>query len=76
LGKVRTELVKRVAIELIDKYPKSFNTEFDHNKKFLAELNVGITKKMRNKVAGYATRVVKSDLMAIEVEGEVEPDSI
>jgi small subunit ribosomal protein S17e len=76
LGKVRTELVKRVAIELIDKYPKSFNTEFDHNKKFLTELNVGITKKMRNKVAGYATRVVKSDLMAIDVEGEVEPDSI
>jgi len=71
LGKVRTELVKRVAIELIDKYPKSFNTEFDHNKKFLTELNVGITKKMRNKVAGYATRVVKSDLMAIDVEGEV-----
>ncbi len=31
---------------------------------------------MRNKVAGYATRVVKSDLMAVEVEGEVEPDNI
>jgi ribosomal protein S17E len=31
---------------------------------------------MRNKVAGYATRVVKSDLMAVDVEGEVEPDSI
>jgi small subunit ribosomal protein S17e len=76
LGKVRTELVKRVAIELIDKYPKSFNTEFDHNKKFLTELNVGISKKMRNKVAGYATRVVKTDLMAIDVEGEVEPDNI
>jgi small subunit ribosomal protein S17e len=76
VGKVRTELVKRVAIELIDKYPKSFNTEFDHNKKFLTELNIGVSKKMRNKVAGYATRVVRSDLMAIDVEGEVEPDNI
>ena len=76
VGKVRTEMVKRVAIELIDKYPKSFNTEFDHNKKFLSELNIGVSKKMRNKVAGYATRVVKSDLMAVEVEGEVEPDNI
>lgn len=76
MGKVRTEMVKRLAIELIDKYPKSFNTEFDQNKKFLTELNIGVSKKMRNKVAGYATRVVKSDLMAIEVEGEIEPENI
>jgi small subunit ribosomal protein S17e len=76
VGKVRTEMVKRTTLELIDKYSKSFNTDFDHNKKFLAELNIGVSKKMRNKVAGYATRVVKSDLMAIEVEGEVEPENI
>jgi small subunit ribosomal protein S17e len=76
VGKVRTEMVKRLSIELIEKYPKSFNTEFDQNKKFLTELNVGVSKKMKNKVAGYVTRVVKSDLMAVEYEGEVEPDSI
>jgi len=69
-------MVKRTTLELIDKYSKSFNTDFDHNKKFLTELNIGVSKKMRNKVAGYATRVVKSDLMAIEVEGEVEPENI
>lgn len=76
MGKVRTEMVKRTTLELINKYSKSFNTDFDHNKKFMAELNIGVSKKMRNKVAGYATRVVKSDLMAIEVEGEVEPENI
>ncbi|MGD0804983.1 MAG: 30S ribosomal protein S17e [Candidatus Bathyarchaeia archaeon] len=76
MGKVRTEMVKRLSLELIEKYPKSFNTEFDQNKKFLTELNVGVSKKMKNKVAGYVTRVVKSDLMAVEYEGEVEPDSI
>lgn len=76
MGKVRTEMVKRIAIELINKYTKSFNTDFDHNKRFLTELNIGVSKKMRNKVAGYATRVVKSDLMAIDVEGEVEPENI
>jgi len=69
-------MVKRTTLELIKKYSRSFNTEFDHNKKFLTELNIGVSKKMRNKVAGYATRVVKSDLMAIEVEGEVEPENI
>jgi small subunit ribosomal protein S17e len=69
-------MVKRLAIELIGKYPKSFDIDFDHNKKFLTELNIGVSKKLRNKVAGYATRVVRSDLMAIQVEGEVEPDNI
>ena len=76
MGKVRTEMVKRMAIELIGKYSRSFNTDFDHNKKFMGELNIGVSKKMRNKVAGYATRVVRSDLNAIEVEGEIEPDNI
>ncbi len=76
MGKVRTEMVKRVALELIDKYPKSFTVDFEHNKKFMTELNVGVSKKMRNKVAGYTARVVKSDLMAVEVEGEVEPDNL
>ena len=76
MGKVRTEMVKRTTLELIKKYERSFNTDFDHNKKFLTELNIGVSKKMRNKVAGYATRVVKSDLMTVEVEGEVEPENI
>jgi ribosomal protein S17E len=42
----------------------------------MSELNIGVSKKMRNKVAGYATRVVRSDLNAMEVEGEIEPDNI
>jgi small subunit ribosomal protein S17e len=69
-------MVKRVVLELLDKYPRSFDTDFDHNKKFLREVNLGVSKKMRNKIAGYATRVVKVDLMAIESEGEIEPETI
>jgi len=76
MGKVRTEMVKRLTLALIDKYPKSFTVDFEHNKKFMTELNVEVSKKMRNKVAGYTARVIKSDLMAVDVEGEVEPDSI
>lgn len=75
MGKVRTELIKRVALKLVDKYPRSFGTDFENNKKFLTTLNVGISKKMRNKVAGYATHVVKSDLNYETGLGEVEPES-
>jgi small subunit ribosomal protein S17e len=74
VGKVRTELVKRVAIEIVGKYPSSFGTDFENNKKFLTSLNVGVSKKMRNKVAGYATRIVRSDLAYETGLGEVEPE--
>jgi small subunit ribosomal protein S17e len=74
VGKVKTEMVKRVAIELVMKYPRSFGTEFENNKKFLQSLNVGVTKKIRNKVAGYATRLIRSQLNYETGLGEVEPD--
>jgi len=76
VGKVRTEMVKRVAIELLDKYPKSFTTDFEHNNKFLAEVGLDTSKKMRNKIAGYVTRMIEADLAyEAAAEGEVEPET-
>ncbi|UCD44544.1 MAG: 30S ribosomal protein S17e [Candidatus Bathyarchaeota archaeon] len=61
MGKVRTEMIKRISLELFDKYPKSFNAEFEVNKQFLNEIGLDVSKKLRNKVAGYVTRLVKID---------------
>jgi small subunit ribosomal protein S17e len=63
LGKVRTEMVKRISIELIDKYPRSFTIEFEENKQFLNEIGLPVSKRLRNKIAGYITRLQKSELM-------------
>lgn len=57
MGKVRTEQVKRVARELLDKYPSKFNTDFENNKQFVSEYTNISTTKMRNKIAGYTTRL-------------------
>ena len=76
MGKVRTEMVKRVALDLIDKYPKSLTTDFDQNKKFLNEVGLDISKKMRNKIAGYIACLIKADLNVQLVDGEVEPEII
>jgi small subunit ribosomal protein S17e len=59
MGKVRTELVKRVSNELVDKYPKSFTTTFEENKQFLKTIGLDVSKKLRNKIAGYITRLIK-----------------
>lgn len=61
MGKVRTEMIKRISIELLNKYPKSFRLEFEVNKQFLNEIGLDVSKKLRNKIAGYITGLVKID---------------
>jgi small subunit ribosomal protein S17e len=57
LGKVRTEQVKRIARELLDRYPNKFSTDFEKNKQFVTELTNITSTKLRNRVAGYAARL-------------------
>jgi small subunit ribosomal protein S17e len=57
LGKVRTEQVKRIARELLDRYPSKFSTDFEKNKQFVTELTNISSTKLRNRVAGYAARL-------------------
>ncbi len=68
-------MIKRISIELIDKYPKNFGTEFEANKQFLKEIGLDVSKKLRNKIAGYVTCLVKID-EAVEFELEEEQQSI
>jgi len=72
LGKVRTEMIKRLSLALIDKYEYSFKPEFEPNKQFLREIGFDVTKRLRNKIAGYITTVVKSDLKAAAQEEATE----
>jgi small subunit ribosomal protein S17e len=64
MGKVRTEMVKRISLELMDRYFRSFTTEFEQNKQFLNEIGLDVSKKMRNKIAGYVTRLMRIDQAA------------
>jgi small subunit ribosomal protein S17e len=74
LGKVRTETVKRVSIELVKKYPYSFNKEFQENKEFLDKIGLEVTKKFRNKIAGYITRLISSESELVSIDEEEYED--
>jgi small subunit ribosomal protein S17e len=52
-------MVKRIAIELVDRYERSLTTDFEQNKQFLKEIELDVSKKLRNKIAGYVTVVMK-----------------
>ncbi|MGQ9680573.1 MAG: 30S ribosomal protein S17e [Candidatus Bathyarchaeia archaeon] len=66
MGKIRTELVKRIAEELLEKYPQSFNDAFEQNKQFLKEINFKVSKRLRNRIAGYLTTIMKAKKSAAE----------
>jgi small subunit ribosomal protein S17e len=74
MGKVRTEMVKRISLELLNRYEKSLSTEFEQNKQFLNEIKLDVSKKLRNRIAGYITRLVKIEQFVSEPEeAEVQP---
>jgi len=72
LGKVRPILVKRLARELLSRYPDKFTLDFEENKRLVAELTDIKSKRLRNRVAGYITRLVKIQLQSEGEESEEE----
>jgi small subunit ribosomal protein S17e len=58
LGKVKTEHIKRLAKELMERFPDKFSSNFDDNKHVVDELTEGATTKVRNQVAGYITHTI------------------
>ena len=59
MGKVRTKTVKKSARVLVEKYYSRLGNDFQVNKKLAAEVAVFPSKRMRNKVAGYVTKLMK-----------------
>jgi len=56
LGKVKTEQIKRVGKELMERFPDKFTANFDENKRLVDTLTQGTTTRVRNQIAGYITR--------------------
>jgi len=67
MGKVRPMYIKRAARMLLEKYPDKFTADFEHNKRVVGEL-LNVSKRVRNRIAGYITRLVKQQarLKALE----------
>lgn len=61
MGKVRTETVKRAARELIERFPEKFTNEYEANKAAVNEVMKAPSKKLRNRIAGYVTRLKVTD---------------
>ena len=58
MGNVRPERVKRIARELLRRYPDRFTADYEENKRVLVSLVNISSKKLRNTIAGYITGIV------------------
>lgn len=59
LGNIRQVTIKNIAHDLLEIYPEEFkNDNFQHNKLKVAELTDVKSIVIRNRIAGYITRVL------------------
>ncbi|KAK6908181.1 40S ribosomal protein S17-A [Kwoniella mangroviensis CBS 8507] len=59
MGRVRTKTVKRASRVLIEKYYPRLTLDFHTNKRLLDEVAAVPSKRLRNKVAGFTTHLMK-----------------
>ncbi|KAL8446818.1 hypothetical protein Emag_004579 [Eimeria magna] len=58
-GRVRTKTVKRAARQIVEKYYAKLTLDFQVNKKIAEEVALIPSKRVRNKVAGFITHLMK-----------------
>ncbi len=58
MGRIKTHLTKRIAKDLIEQYRDRFTNDFSKNKEVLKTMVTFESKRMRNIVVGYITRLM------------------
>ncbi|MBL7051093.1 30S ribosomal protein S17e [Candidatus Woesearchaeota archaeon] len=61
MGRIKTQLVKRITNDLIREHSKELKKDFDENKEIIGKFAKIPSTKMRNVIAGYVTRRMKND---------------
>merc|ERR1712013_5425 len=59
MGRVRTKTVKRASRLIIEKYYTRLTLDFQTNKRVVEEFAVIPSKRLRNKIAGFVTHLMK-----------------
>ncbi len=75
MGKVRIAAVKKSAREIIALHPDKFGTDYEANKKALEDVMDARTKRLRNRIVGYVTRlkIVEANRASATTEIPAEP---
>ena len=63
--------IKRISNELMNEYSERFGTDFLTNKQSLNEISVVRSKGLKNKIAGYITKILHTSYenLLAQIEG-------
>ncbi len=59
MGRIKTQLTKSVSLKLVKSHGEDFTKEFEKNKDLVRKFADVPSKKIRNVIAGYITRLMK-----------------
>jgi len=60
MGRIKTQLIKRISNKLFKEHRNELKEDFKENKDAVARLAVIPSKKIRNIIAGYVTRLMQT----------------
>ncbi len=61
MGRIKTQLIKRTTQKLMQIHKEKIKEDFNDNKKLVEENTDVTSKKLRNVIAGYLTRLKRHD---------------
>ena len=74
MGRIKSTLVKRTSRQLIERSPESFSPDFTANTKVLGKTMP--SKKVRNMIAGYISRLKRNTHTIIEDVDDTKTNNI
>ena len=60
MGRIKTQFIKITSTDLMTKHSDKFTIDFEHNKIAVSLLTDVQSKKVRNVIAGYLSRLVRN----------------
>merc|ERR1719258_516517 len=68
MGRVRNKTVKRSSKKIIERYYERLTLDFNTNKRICDEVAMIPSKRLRNKIAGFTTHVMKGITLKLQEE--------
>jgi small subunit ribosomal protein S17e len=61
MGRIKTQQIKRITMQLMKEQGSEFKKDFNKNKELVSQFVDVKSKKLRNVIAGYVTRLAKTE---------------
>jgi small subunit ribosomal protein S17e len=71
--------VRKISMELLNRYSNKFGTDIEQNKKIVTELAKVTSKQLRNQIAGFITSSLRKEAKTkenLELEGQKSQENV